>query len=459
MFAAVARDLESGLLQPLRHEVFPAEDVVKAFRHMAQAKHIGKIVITQPAPASGATGLREDATYLVTGGLGALGLRVADWLVQRGARSVVLTGRHAAAGESAQAVDALRRSGARVEVLPADLATPGDVTALFARIATDLPPLRGVFHAAGVIEDAALGQQTSAGLLRVMAPKVLGSWNLHEAATGLALDHFVLFSSAASMLGSAGQANYAAANAFMDGLAMMRHARGLPAVSICWGPWEGAGMAAALDPRLREGLAARGVGTIAPERGLATLGDLIGGDRAVVGVLPMDWSRYLSTVYRGHPPAFLADLAPAHTPAAPVARVGSDVVARIAAAPAGDRRRMLADHVRAQIAAVMGMESGAQIEMRQRLFDIGIDSLMAVELRNSLHSSLSLSLPSTVVFDYPTLEALMNFLAAGLHLDGPPAADTAASGAGQPNVLTGASADELAAMLEQELVPPARRRS
>jgi acyl carrier protein/short-subunit dehydrogenase len=383
--------------------------------------------------------------------------------VAEGAQSIVLSGRREATGEAAEAVEALRRTGARIDVVPADLARQADVEWLFAHIAALPLPLRGVFHAAGVVEDAALAQQTVSGLLNVMGPKLLGSWHLHQATFGADLDHFVLFSSAASMLGSAGQANYAAANAFMDALALMRRATGLPALSICWGPWEGAGMAAALDARQRERLAARGVNTIAPDRGIATLAGLLDVDRAVVGVLPMVWARYAATVHHGHPPRFIADLAPANV-AAPAtaartegARPSGDFSARFAAAPAGDRRRMLGDHVRAEIAAVMGMESGAQIEARQRLFDIGIDSLMAVELRNSLHGSLAIALPSTLVFDYPTVEALVDFLAAGLQVNGVPATPPAAAPVTANDDLAGASADELAAMLERELVPQTER--
>ncbi len=462
MFDAVARDIEAGALQPLRHEDFPMADVVNAFRHMAQAKHVGKIVITQPAAVAGPAAIRDDGAYLVTGGLGALGLRVADWLVREGARSIVLTGRRDATGEAAGAVEALRRTGARIDVIPADLAKRADVDRVFAHLAAQPAPLRGVFHAAGVIEDAALAQQTSAGLLSVMAPKLLGGWHLHQASLGRELDHFVLFSSAASMLGSAGQANYAAANAFLDALAMRRRSMGLPGLSICWGPWEGTGMAAALDARQRERLAARGVGLIAPERGLATLAALLGGDRAVVGVLPMDWKRYVAAVHRGGPPRFIADLVPASAaPATPAAgaegaRPRHDFAGRLAAAPPNDRRRMLADYVRAEIANVMGMDNGAQIEARHRLFDIGIDSLMAVELRNSLHSGLAITLPSTLVFDYPTVEALVDFLAAGLRVDDAPTAAPVADRAAAPD-LAGFSADELADMLEQELVPRTER--
>ena len=449
MFASVVHDLEAGVLQPLHREVFAVEDVVQAFRQMAQAKHIGKIVIVQPEAATGPARIREDATYLVTGGLGALGLRVAGWLVDEGARNIALTGRRGVVGDHAEAVERLRRKGARVEVLPADLAQADEVARLLGRIAAELPPLRGVFHAAGVLEDAALAQQTMGGLMRVMAPKVLGSWNLHELTAGTDLDHFVLFSSAASMLGSAGQANYAAANAFMDGLAMVRKAMGRPAISICWGPWEGGGMAAALDSRVREGLAARGIGTITPERGLAALADLLDSDRAQVGVLPMDWSRYLTKVFRGHPPRFLADLAPGGPPAPPPGADDTGLLDRLAGAPPGDRRRLLADYVRAQIAGVMGMDSGTQIEMRQRLFDIGIDSLMAVELRNSLHASLAMPLPSTLIFDYPTLESLVNFLESGLRVDSAPPVEAAATRSSAD--VADASADDLASMLEHEL--------
>ena len=463
MFEAITRDLETGTLQPLHHEVFPVSEVVAAFRHMAQARHIGKIVVTQPAVPAGPVGIRQDATYLVTGGLGALGLRVADWLVNEGARAIVLTGRRDATGEAADAVEALRRKGSQIDVVPADLARRQDVERLLSHINGLSTPLRGVFHAAGVIEDAALAQQTISGLHQVMAPKVRGTWHLHQATSGAKLDHFVLFSSAASMLGSAGQANYAAANAFMDALATMRRSMGLPGLSICWGPWEGAGMAATLDARWRQRLATRGIGTITPDRGIATLADLLNSDAAVVGVLPIDWARYVAKVHQGRAPRFIADLAPATAvPSSPAAsperaRPQKDFAARLAAAPSNDRRRMLAAHVRAQIAGVMGLESGSQIEARQRLFDIGIDSLMAVELRNSLHNSLAISLPTTLVFDYPTVEAMVDFLAAALRVDEASTGPLVADAANTLADLARASADELAAMLERELTPRTER--
>jgi acyl carrier protein len=177
----------------------------------------------------------------------------------------------------------------------------------------------------------------------------------------------------------------------------------------------------------------------------------------------MEWARYVAKVHHGRAPKFIADLAPASAVApASAARVDSakprsDFNARFAAAPARERRRLLADYVRTEIAGVMGMESGTQIEPRQRLFDIGIDSLMAVELRNTLHNGLAISLPSTLVFDYPTVEALVEFLASGLRLDEVPTASVAVDRAAPADNLAASSADDLAAMLEQELVPRTER--
>ncbi|HEY9226744.1 MAG TPA: SDR family NAD(P)-dependent oxidoreductase, partial [Gemmatimonadaceae bacterium] len=240
MLLELLQDFESGTLTPLPVHAFPLEKAVDAFRFMAQAKHTGKVVLTQHHGSQ----VRADATYLVTGGLGGLGLLVARSLAADGARHLVLMGRRAPSATAQATIDQLVASGVQVVVATADVAQAADVQRVIAQIATTLPPLRGIVHAAGVVEDAMLADQDAGRFSRVLAPKVAGTWNLHTLTREFPLDFFVLFSSGAALLGSPGQGNYAAANLFLDALAHQRHAHGLPALSINWGSWAEVGMAA-----------------------------------------------------------------------------------------------------------------------------------------------------------------------------------------------------------------------
>ena len=235
---------------------------------------------------------RGAASYLITGGLGALGLEVARWLVGQGAGRLVLSGRRGAERPEQQAaVSALRESGAEVLVVAADVSQREDAQRLLEQAEQPGFPLRGIIHAAGVLDDGMLRQQTWSRFQQVMAPKVAGAWNLHLLTRGRELDFFVCFSSAAALLGSPGQGNYAAANAFLDGLAQGPRA-GLPALSINWGPWEGIGMAARLDDRNRARLAEAGLENIDVPTGVRILAKLLNGEGPQVAVLPVDWSRF-----------------------------------------------------------------------------------------------------------------------------------------------------------------------
>jgi NADPH:quinone reductase-like Zn-dependent oxidoreductase/acyl carrier protein len=240
----IVSGFEAGRLKPLPVEVFSLADAEGAFRMMAQAKHIGKIVLNvkeaapPPAAAQRARSLfRRNASYLITGGLGGVGLELAEWLVDQGARNLVLAGRSGVSSPQAElTVARLKQRGARVDVVKADVVREADVAELMQFIDTTLPPLRGVFHAAMVLDDALLLQLNDRRFLRVVEPKAYGAWNLHQHTKSLQLDHFVLFSSLASFVGNVGQANYSAANAFLDGLAHYRRALGLPGLVVNWGP-------------------------------------------------------------------------------------------------------------------------------------------------------------------------------------------------------------------------------
>ncbi len=391
---------EAGQLQPLPCRVFSIDDVVSAFRLMSQGKHVGKVVISlSDYQHLDVSPIRREATYLITGGLGGLGQQLARWLVTRGARSLVLTGRRAEPDESAQQMIAeLEAQGARVTVLAADVSREADVERTLARIQEELPPLRGVFHAAGVLDDGMLVQQDWDRFQRVLWPKVNGAYNLHHATAGLPLDLFVCFSSVASLLGSPGQGNYAAANGFLDALAYYRRAQGKPALSINWGPWDSIGMTAGSDPRDRARWEASGMGTISAEQGLEILGQLLQQNRPQIGVLPINWSKFLPQVSANQRATLLSELARRESGerlASSTAARESELLQRYRAAPAAARAGVIESYVQERIAATLGM-SPTDLDPSQPLKQLGLDSLMAVELKNQVEASLAIQLPLEV---------------------------------------------------------------
>ncbi|NPC83906.1 SDR family NAD(P)-dependent oxidoreductase, partial [Pyxidicoccus fallax] len=401
-----------------------------------------------------ASRFRQDASYLLTGGLGAIGLHVARWMVERGARHLVLMGRKEASDAARDALRSLREAGANIQWVQGDVSRADDVARVLATIARSGPPLRGVMHVAGVVEDGMLLQQDWPRFERVLAPKQQGSWNLHHQTKDLELDFFVLFSSSASLLGAAGQANYAAANAFMDALAHHRRALGLPAVSINWGPWSGGGMAASLHvPEQR-----RWFDWIEPEQGLELLGWVLEAASAQVAVLPIEWTKYVQRFGDAGASKLLEqpiDEARAGRPRATV----TPMLERLKGLPRHRQQETLLEHVHHQVAQVLGLDASKPIPDNQGLFDSGLDSLMAVELRNRLQASLGLERPlsATLVFEHPTIESLTHHLATEVFALGPLVSGAEkSSGNGEAPDTTLAELeqlpqDELGAMLDQKL--------
>ncbi|NEO98263.1 MAG: SDR family NAD(P)-dependent oxidoreductase [Symploca sp. SIO2E9] len=387
---------KEGKLKPLPLKVFPITEFVNAFRYMQQAKHIGKVVLNFQNRENCL--VHQNSSYLIAGGLGALGLQVAQWLVEQGAKHLVLTGRSSVKPAANQVIKKLELSGTKVSVVEADISNQEDVK----KILLQCPNLAGIVHTAGVLADGLLREQTPMRFKTVMASKVQGAWNLHVLTQGLPLDFFVCFSSAASLLGNAGQSNYAAANAFLDALAHYRRSQSLPSLSINWGPWGEVGMAATLTSRLQ----AQGWGIISPEQGLQALDHLVkSGDSSQVGVLPMNWSKFLERLPEKIP--FLENF---QTTMVAPSQEQPALLSQLKATLVHERRTTLMEHVRSAIRKIIGLNASTRIEPRQSLFDLGLDSLMAVELRNYLEKSIEHSLRSTLLFDYPTLEALVNYL-------------------------------------------------
>jgi acyl transferase domain-containing protein/acyl carrier protein len=449
MLATLVDKVSSGSLAPLPRDVFPLSNLVDAFRFMAGAKHIGKVVVSMPLTNSTSDAaelaLGSEGSYLITGGLGGLGLRIAKLFVERGARNLVLSGRRGAVGDAMQAVADLRETGAEVLVVEADVARSEDVARVLQAVREKLPPLRGVVHAAGVLDDGVLLQQSWPRFETVMAPKVDGAWKLHELMQE-SLDFFVMFSSVASLAGNPGQGNYAAANAFLDALAHHRRALGKAALSINWGPWAESGMAADLGRSGQQRLASQGFAAIGPEQGLQAFCDLLTGTSCQVAVVPGNWSRFLEA----HPSSapLLERVAKVEEP--PPGQTAS-FRKELEAAP--DPRATLAAFVLAAVAEVLGLDDPQQVEPRARLFDLGLESLMAVELKSRFEKSLECPLRSTLIFDYPTVEALTEYLIAEiLGADSEPAAPAEGDEASTPGEeFAGLDEDEIAARLASEL--------
>ncbi|AGC45620.1 polyketide synthase [Myxococcus stipitatus DSM 14675] len=414
-------------------------------------RHVARVRAARDERRAEAPRLRPDASYLITGGLGGLGLALARGLVDRGARHLVLLGRGAPKPEAWEVIRAMESASVKVAVLQADISKREDVRrALEAAVA--LAPLRGVVHAAGVLDDGVLLQQDWERFARVLAPKVEGAWHLHELTQGMELDLFVLYSSASALLGARGQGSYAAANAFLDALAHHRRALGLPALSVNWGPWAEVGMAAALAARFRT----QGIETFTPVEGLKALWRALAFDKAQLTLMRVDWSRYLSQLPPGAASSLFSELAAREGAATSVDPGASQKVRRqLEAAAPRQRLSILMENVRAEAIKVLGLDPAFPLEPRQRLFETGMDSLMALELRNRLQGVAGAALPSTLVFDYPSVEALATYLLREvLHLEEQQTGgveEAKAEEAALVEKIMDLSPDELAASLDAKL--------
>ena len=417
--------VDQGALRPLPYESFPLGQAAFAFRRMAQAQHHGKIVL-KPAAGERAVSaigghvaqwpaaIRPDGAYLITGGLGAIGRQVATYLVEQGARQLLLVGRTAPSAEALADIAVWQAGGATVHVVLADVACEPDMHGLFGQFKPQpdtegetVAPLRGIFHAAGVLDDGLLLHQTAERFEAVMAPKVAGSWNLHRLSLAHPVELFVLFSSAAALVGSPGQANYAAGNAFMDGLARWRQAQGLPALSIQWGPWTEIGLAARVDRagRLRQ----RGFDAIRPEQGLRALEWALAEAEPVVAVMPFDVRQWRQSYPQAAGWPLLSALemnGPLGTQ--PASRGLRDAL--LAAGSTQERQALLEKHLSREMAEVLRI-STSRIGPATALDGLGFDSLLALELRNRLELSLGVRLSATLIWNYPTVRALVDYLA------------------------------------------------
>jgi NAD(P)-dependent dehydrogenase (short-subunit alcohol dehydrogenase family)/acyl carrier protein len=382
-------------------------------------RYVGRLVrkrrsVTQRPPLA----WRTDGSYLITGGLGDLGLVVARWMVEQGARRLILLGRTKlpprsdwSAAETGSrlahqvgAIRELESLGASVHLASVDVADETQLSGFLKEFAAEgWPPIRGVVHAAGVLRDGLLSQLDQTALNTVLRPKMMGSWLLHRLLEDAPLDFFVLFSSAGALLGQPGQGNYAAANAFLDALAHHRKAQGRPALSVNWGAWAELGFAdTAGGKRLAARLALVGIRSMAPRQALEVLERMLRQDAAQVAAVPVDWRQYHQFYSAGSESLLLSQVANEETEIQPrVVLPGEKREALFAAEPA-ERPQLLRSYLSEQVSRVLGL-SASRLDVEQPLSNLGLDSLMAVELKNRIAVDLGVNVPMVKFLQGPSV--------------------------------------------------------
>ncbi|MEL7079358.1 MAG: SDR family NAD(P)-dependent oxidoreductase [Cyanobacteria bacterium J06582_2] len=402
MLSELRSQFVSTELQPLPHKIFSSDRAIDAFRYMQQGKHQGKIVIaaeTQVDRAYQRQSLSSNTyrgTYLITGGMGAIGLKVAQWLITKGITNLALLGRGEVKPELKPALKKIQEN-AQVNLIKADIADTNQLAQALRQIELELPPLKGVIHCAGITGDRTIVQQDWQSFKSVLAPKVQGAWNLHQLTQKYDLDRFILFSSAASLLGSAGQANYCAANAFLDTLAHARRSTGLPAIAINWSAWQDTGLAA--NPQITQSLQQQGIDSIKPSEAIKILDRLLLNPPAQIGVIPMDWKvwQQSNSVTPYYENLVQAKVAP---------KTNLNYKQQLLNAISSQKESRLITQISQEVGKILGINKIEDIDLELGFAELGLDSLGSVELRNKLQSNYDLKLSQTIIFDYPTIRQL-----------------------------------------------------
>lgn len=379
------------LLAETRDSQFAIRDAQCLVPRITRMKHAPNATAAPPCDAEGA--------YLVTGGLGMLGREAAAWLARLGAGQVVVTSRRPADEATQQFFETLRSNSCEIVVQQADVSSPDDVAELIGRFGSELKPLRGMLHIAGVLDDALLPDQSWSRFEKVLAPKVAGARLLDLATRDLPLDFFILYSSAAAVLGSPGQSNYATANAFLDGLAWERRAAGLPAVSINWGPWS---LGMADDPRIAKRLKLQGIEPLTVDEAHEAMQTLLAGDAVQATVLDVDWRR-MARGMGGDTPALFEHVAPARQRAE---ASDSELVAQLRQLGPAAQKELLTQRLQETLGGILGAADAPETD--RPLIEMGLDSLMAVEFGAGLQQLLGdqFSVGPAMLFDHPTIDAI-----------------------------------------------------
>ncbi len=428
MLTEVASLLGEGALAHSPTEAHDIREAPAAFRRLREGRNVGKLLLTLPRA------IDPERTILITGATGGLGSLTARHLAEHhGARSMLLLSRSGPEAPGAKELQAdLKALGTEARILACDVSDPKALAKAIAK-APKAHPMGAVFHCAGALADGTIESLDAEGLKSVFSPKADAAWHLHELTKEVGLDAFVLFSSASGTLGGPGQANYAAANVFLDALAQKRRAEGLPATSIAWGPWEqGAGMTSSLTEADLARLRRSGVQAISDQQGLALLDAALAAAPPTALAMPLDRGALRSLASAGTLPPILAGLVRTSRKRG----TRGSLAAKLAALPEQEREARVLELVRSEVAAVLGHASTREIDPDRAFQELGFDSLAAVELRNRLSAVTGLRLGATVVFDYPTPNGLARELLSGVTVS-----------ESKPTIATGL--DQLEAMLAE----------
>ncbi len=407
LLTKITERFDRGELVSIPVTIFDITETQEAFAFLSQAKNIGKVVLSMPEIQEKNTQLlSENKNYLITGGLGDLGLKVAQKLGELGVKHIALTSRSTPNALVQEKIEELQDTySMNIQVIPSDISIKLETQKLFKTLNDSDVPLGGIVHAAGVLDDGVLLQQSWERFQKVMAPKVNGLWNLHECTTEIDLDFFICFSSMSSIMGSSGQTNYAAANAYLDTFAKYRQDMNLPCLTINWGPWQEGGMAASMSKKDQQRIKDLGITSLSDQEALHTFSNIFDNvSIAQLGVWNIDWARYFNNQNTNLREGFLEDFTKY------VSEEENSLLNSLIEKPIQERADFFLAYMQREIASLMGLDSPNEIEPKQPLFDLGVDSLVTIDLSNRLQKSIGRELDTSLIFDYPNLEALTNYI-------------------------------------------------
>lgn len=422
----IMRHIESGEWRPLPVQSFSSAEPSIPFRYMAQARHIGKIVLcmerdVQVLPPVERKLFSADATYLITGGLGGVALTVAEWMAANGAGHLVLLSRRKPTHESAEAIRRMEKSGATVISVQADITREPDLARVLDAVHATMPPLKGIMHTAAVVDDAMIRDVSPERFLPVMAPKIEGAWNLHTATLNEELDFFVLFSSIAAIHPQPGMGSYAAANAFLDAFAHYRRALGKPAISVNWGGWDQIGLARASGTgRSIEGYSQEGMRVFSAEEALDALRRSLESDPVQVIAVPIDSDKFVEFHGLGNIPPVFSDLVSRSRSNSNGSAAQSDraeILDQLLIADSTTRQLEIFETYLQEVLGRVLKLATHKIDRARPLGSMGLDSLMGLEFVRRLSQSLQIAVPATVVFNYPTIQQLAAHLLRRMQLE------------------------------------------
>jgi NAD(P)-dependent dehydrogenase (short-subunit alcohol dehydrogenase family)/acyl carrier protein len=414
---------EKGIYKPLASKIFPIADVQNAFDYMSKGVHIGKVVVKVESESlmieqSGDVVVtpQASATYLITGGYGGLGLTFARWLIENGARHLVLTGRKGPSDEALDIIESLEQSGARIIIEQADVSSLEDLQKVVQHIPQQYP-LKGIFHMAGILDDASVMNLTTEQYFKVLQAKVNGAWNLDQLSKNLDLDYFVLFSSSTILFGSPGQTAYVAANAYMDALARKRKQEGKAALAIQWGTVAEVGLAAAAGNRA-DRLSDEGIAPLMPAECLEIFEALVSKDIPVIGAFKFDISKWQNSYPAAAKDPFfdlLRSDIKTQTSVAAITEISiQDLLAQL---PDIEQKTLFVEEKLKEKVGLVVKLSPDQIGNKTPFKSLGIDSLMSIQLKNQLEKVFEITLSVTSFWTYANIRDYTQFLLGKLITD------------------------------------------